>query len=81
MSGIYCSINTPKSSLKSLEGDMIVLPGEQGEIGVLEKHMNLVAELSSGKIKIYKDGEIIQELEVKDSIAYIKGDSIEVFSD
>ena len=73
-------INTPVSHIESMEADMIILPGAKGKIGVLYNHAPSVVELMQGKILIYKDNIICQELDTKSAIAYIKSDGVEVFS-
>jgi F-type H+-transporting ATPase subunit epsilon len=80
MSNIKCIINTPSSQFVSKEGDMIVLPSQEGEIGILFNHMPLISELISGKIKIYNGTEIIEQINIDGGIAYIKPDLIEIFS-
>lgn len=77
---IQCVINTPISEETSKEGDMIILPAVDGEIGVLKGHMNLIVELKEGIIKIYKNKKIIDEINIQNSIAYIKNDGIEILS-
>lgn len=79
MQKIKCYINTPISETPSQEGDLIVLPGKEGELGVLYDHMPLITELNEGTIKIYNNNLVVQEIEVKSGIAYIKNDKIEIF--
>ncbi len=79
MTKIKCVINTLSSESESKEGDMIVLPSQQGEIGILPNHAPMISELVAGKIKIYSNNEIIEEIELKSGIAYIKSDQIEIF--
>jgi F-type H+-transporting ATPase subunit epsilon len=79
MEKIKCVINTISSEVTSKEGDMIVLPSEQGEVGILPRHTSMISELVAGKIKIYCNNEIIEEIEIKSGVAYIKSDQIEIF--
>lgn len=75
---IRCSINTPISELTSCEGDMILLPAREGEIGVLKHHMRLIVELVPGEVKIMSNGNIKEKHKINSAIAYIKGDSVEI---
>lgn len=79
MEKIKCIINTVSSEFTSKEGDMIVLPSEQGEIGILPHHIPMISELIEGKIRIYLKDEVIEEIDVKSGVAYIKADQIEIF--
>jgi F-type H+-transporting ATPase subunit epsilon len=80
MNNIKCIINTPLSQFVSKEGDMIVLPSQQGELGILFNHMPLISELTSGKVKIYNGSEVIEEINIEGGIAYIKADVVEIFT-
>ncbi|MDX1924411.1 MAG: hypothetical protein SFT91_04245 [Rickettsiaceae bacterium] len=76
---ITCSVNSPISEYVSKQGDMIILPGAEGELGILPNHMSLVAELKSGQITIYDAGQIIEHIDIKGGIAYVKETGVEVF--
>ncbi len=79
MKTITCIISSTKSEVTSKPGDMIVLPGKDGEVGVLHNHIPMVIELNTGKIRIYNNHHIDEEIEVGEGIAYIKNESIEIF--
>jgi F-type H+-transporting ATPase subunit epsilon len=38
--------------------DMVLLPGEDGEFGVLVHHMNMIANLKQGVVKIHSGGKL-----------------------
>lgn len=40
------------------EVDMVLLPGEDGEFGILANHMNMVANLKQGGVKIHSGGKL-----------------------
>ncbi len=78
---IKCIINTTMSQYVSKEGSMIVLPGFEGQLGVLFKHIQMVAELTEGSITIYDESKIIETIELKTSaIAHVKEGCVEIFS-
>jgi F0F1-type ATP synthase epsilon subunit len=79
MAQIKCVINTPISEASSKDGDMIVLPGADGELGVLYNHISMIAELTHGKVCVYNNNKLEQEIEIDGGIAYIKKDIIEIF--
>ena len=46
---------TPEGAAFEGEAEMIIVPGEAGEIGVLARHAPLVALLKAGSTRIYLD--------------------------
>jgi F-type H+-transporting ATPase subunit epsilon len=49
------SLVTPEGAAFEGEVEMIVVPGDAGEIGVLARHAPLVAMLKAGSTRIYRD--------------------------
>jgi F-type H+-transporting ATPase subunit epsilon len=49
------SLVTPEGAAFEGEVEMIVVPGEAGEIGVLARHAPLVAMLKAGSTRIYRN--------------------------
>jgi F-type H+-transporting ATPase subunit epsilon len=49
------SLVTPEGAAFEGEIEMLVVPGEAGEIGVLARHAPLVAMLKAGSTRIYRD--------------------------
>jgi F-type H+-transporting ATPase subunit epsilon len=57
------SLVTPEGAAFEGEVEMLVVPGEAGEIGVLARHAPLVAMLKAGSTRIYRDrdsGEVVE---------------------
>jgi F-type H+-transporting ATPase subunit epsilon len=57
------SLVTPEGAAFEGEVEMIVVPGDAGEIGVLARHAPLVAMLKAGSTRIYRDrdsGEVVE---------------------
>jgi F-type H+-transporting ATPase subunit epsilon len=54
--GIQLEIVTPERLAYSDEVDSVVLPGSEGEIGVLPHHAPLVSMLGVGELRIRKGG-------------------------
>jgi F-type H+-transporting ATPase subunit epsilon len=50
------SVVTPEGSAFEGEAERLVVPGADGEIGVLARHAPLVAMLKAGEIRIRTDG-------------------------
>ncbi len=57
------SLVTPEGAAFEGEAEMIVVPGEAGEIGVLARHAPLVALLKAGSTRVYLsyDNDEVQE--------------------
>jgi len=51
------SLVTPEGAAFEGEVEMLVVPGEAGEIGVLARHAPLVAMLKAGSTRIYRKRE------------------------
>jgi len=49
------SLVTPEGAAFEGEVEMLVVPGDAGEIGVLARHAPLVAMLRAGSTRIYRD--------------------------
>jgi F-type H+-transporting ATPase subunit epsilon len=49
------SLVTPDGAAFEGEIEMVIVPGEAGEIGVLARHAPLVALLKAGSTRIYRD--------------------------
>jgi F-type H+-transporting ATPase subunit epsilon len=57
------SLVTPDGAVFEGEVEMIVVPGEAGQIGVLARHAPLVAMLKAGSTRIYRDraaGDVVE---------------------
>jgi F-type H+-transporting ATPase subunit epsilon len=49
------SLVTPEGPAFEGEAEMLIVPGADGEIGVLARHAPLVALLSAGSTRVYRD--------------------------
>jgi len=56
------SVVTPERSVFDGEAEMVVVPGEGGEIGVLARHVALEALLKAGSTRIHLSGGEVIEL-------------------
>jgi F-type H+-transporting ATPase subunit epsilon len=57
------SLVTPEGAAFEGEVEMLVVPGDAGEIGVLARHAPLVAMLKAGSTRVYRDrdsGEVVE---------------------
>ncbi len=61
----------PERSLASLEADMVVAPGVEGEFGVLPMHAPLVALLRPGVIRVYEGDTVTRRVFVASGFAEV----------
>ncbi len=52
MATLHCDIITPEGPAFSGEAEMVVVPGTEGELGVLPRHQPIVAHLGVGQIRV-----------------------------
>jgi len=50
MAGLKLEVTTPTGQVYSKDVDMVTLPGQEGEMGILPMHVPLVALLGDGEI-------------------------------
>jgi len=73
-------IVTPDKRTFSDEVDGVVIPGSEGELGVLEGHAPLVTTLLPGELRYTKNGEE-QSLAVGEGVVEITRESVAVLTD
>jgi len=55
------SVVTPEGPAFDGEAEMLIVPGQSGEIGVLARHAPLVAMLKAGSTRVHLDGGEVRE--------------------
>jgi len=73
-------IVTPDKRTFSDEVDGVVIPGSEGELGVLEGHAPLVTTLLPGELRYTKDGKE-ESLAVGEGVVEITRESVAVLTD
>ena len=66
------SLVTPDGAAFEGEVEMLVVPGDAGEIGVLARHAPLVAMLKAGSTRIYRDRDSQDVLEFATGPGFFK---------
>ncbi len=77
---LHLEIVTPEKKIFSDTVDDVYLPGEEGEMGVLEMHAALVTSLKSGELRYRKDGEV-HELVIGSGFAEVTQEKVSVLTD
>lgn len=58
---LHFEIVTPEKLLRSEEVHMVVVPGTEGDFGVLERHMPVMSTMRDGDIQIYESANATPE--------------------
>ena len=62
---------SPSALLASEEVEMVVVPGEDGDFGVLIGHSPILSNLRPGVVDLYNDGQILNSLFVDGGFAEV----------
>ncbi len=62
---------SPERLLLSEEVDMVVVPGEEGDFGVLERHAPLISTLRPGVIQVHNGGNVTESIFVAGGFAEV----------
>lgn len=80
MSQLHLKIVTPEKEIYSQEIDMVTLPSENGELGILPHHADLMTTLAPGEL-IIKKGTTTQHLAVGDGLFQIIDNQATILTD
>ncbi|MEO3428160.1 F0F1 ATP synthase subunit epsilon [Pelagibius sp. CAU 1746] len=62
---------SPERLLLSQEVDMVVVPGEEGDFGVLERHSPMISTLRPGVIQVHDGGGVTERIFVAGGFAEV----------
>jgi F-type H+-transporting ATPase subunit epsilon len=57
MATLRLEIVTPEAKVYSDDVDMVVIPGSEGEMGILPEHVPLLTSIKPGELKVLKDNK------------------------
>jgi len=72
---------TPSKNLISGESEMVVVPGEEGDFGVLPNHSNLISQIRPGILKIFKNNKIDKSFFLYSGFAEVSDNKLIVLSE
>lgn len=58
MAQLHLKIVTPEKLIFDEEVNMVTIPSEQGELGILPHHTNLMSRIIPGELRIQKNGKV-----------------------
>ena len=74
-------LTTPSKNLISGEFDMVVVPGEEGDFGVLPNHSNLISQIRPGVLNTYKNDKIDKSFFLYSGFAEVSNNKLIVLSE
>lgn len=77
---LHLEIVSPERRAYSDEVDMVVVPGIDGELGILPHHTRLISALGTGELRIRKAG-IEQVLFISGGFVEVRSDKVIVMAD
>lgn len=80
MATLRLEIVTPETTAYSEDVDFVVLPGQEGELGVYPRHVPLLTSIKPGELRILKNGRETL-LAVGEGFVEIKADAVSVLTD
>lgn len=72
---------SPSRLLKSEPVEMVVVPGAEGDIGVLPNHSPLICTVRPGVIKMYEGGKVAEEIFVAGGFCEVSTERCTVLSE
>jgi len=80
MATLHLEIVTPEARTYEGDVDSVVIPGAEGELGILPDHVGLMTQLEPGELRIVKGGEEIR-LAVGGGFVEIGANKVSVLTD
>lgn len=80
MAGLHLKIVTPEKLIFDEEVSQVNVSTEQGEIGILPHHANLMAKLMPGELVIKKGGKV-DAMAIGDGFLQVSGNTLTVMTD
>ncbi len=74
-------IVTPEDTVFSGVADMLVIPGSEGELGILPNHIPLITMLREGILKVYTNNRITAEILISKGYGQVFGNEIVILTE
>ena len=71
----------PERELLATEADMVVVPGSEGDFGVLPGHAPLISTVRSGVLEVYQNSKVEQRFLVAGGFAEVTPERCTVLAD
>ena len=77
----FFELITPSKNLISGDFEMVVVPGEEGDFGVLPHHSNLISQIRPGVLNTYKNNKIDKTFFLYSGFAEVSNNKLIVLSE
>ena len=79
---LHFELVTPEKLVRSEDVHMVVVPGTEGEFGVLEGHAPVMSTIRDGAVKIYAtEGATPETIEVRGGFAEVGASGLTVLAE
>lgn len=79
---LHFELVTPARLVRSDDVHMVVVPGSEGEFGVLEGHAPFMSTIRDGALKVYKtDGAAPEEIRIAGGFAEVGTNGLTVLAE
>ena len=79
---LHFELVTPEKLVRSEDVHMVVVPGTEGEFGVLEGHAPFMSTIRDGAVKIYRsEGATPEEIAVRGGFAEVSASGLTVLAE
>lgn len=78
---LHFSLVSPARELMSADVDMVVVPGTEGDFGVLAQHAPVIATLRPGFVMVHNEGAAPQKIFVYKGFAEVTPTSLSVLTE
>ena len=79
---LHFELVTPSKLVRSEDVHMVVVPGAEGEFGVLEGHAPFMSTIRDGAVQVYKtDGAAPETIEVRGGFAEVGDKGLTVLAE
>lgn len=78
---VHFELVSPEKLLFSADVEQVVVPGSEGDFGVLPDHAPLVALLRSGVVEVYEDGKVTSRLFVRGGFAQVTPEGLTILAE
>jgi F-type H+-transporting ATPase subunit epsilon len=79
---IHFELVTPERAVFSTDAHMVVVPGSEGDMGVLAGHAPIMTTIRDGEIRIYSNATtVVQRITVEGGFAEVDGRGLTVLAE
>ena len=79
---LHFELVTPEKLVRSEDVHMVVVPGTEGDFGVLEGHAPVMSTIRDGALQVYaSDGATPEEIEVRGGFAEVGENGLTVLAE